>query len=128
MKLKPIAIALMAFIGLSTGAAYADQNDMIMDKTVAAVGVINSIDLENHKVNITHEPIKAVGWPAMKMDFKIAESVELKHIKNGAAVDFKMAKGKDGMYMIVDLHHRHEAEVKLKMNHKEVDHKGMKHD
>lgn len=129
MKVKSI-IAAVAFIFAMTTSALADHGHGGKDikDAVKAVGVINAIDADNHKVNISHEPIKAIGWPAMKMDMKVMKSIDLSNFKVGAAVDFKLAKGDDGIYMIVDLHHR-KGEAKMKkMDHTDMKHKDHKHD
>ncbi len=65
-----------------------------------ASGVVNSVNAAQHKINITHEPIPAIGWPSMTMDFDVAPSVDLSTIKRGARVDFTMEKDKGGMYEI----------------------------
>jgi Cu/Ag efflux protein CusF len=53
-------------------------------------GTINSVDPAQHKVNLSHQPIPDIGWPAMTMDFPVAASVDLKAIKPGTRVNFKI--------------------------------------
>ena len=65
-----------------------------------ATGVVNSIDPAQHKLNISHNPIPDIGWPAMTMDFPVAPSVDLKAIKPGSRVNFTIEKGAGGMYEI----------------------------
>jgi Cu/Ag efflux protein CusF len=65
-----------------------------------ATGTVNSIDPAQHKINVSHQPIPAIGWPAMTMDFAVAPSVDLSRIKPGSRVDFSLQKGKGGMYEI----------------------------
>ena len=65
-----------------------------------AVGVVNGVDTAQRKINVTHEPIPAIGWPSMTMDFPVAPSVDLTAVKPGARVDFTIEKGKGGMYEI----------------------------
>jgi Cu/Ag efflux protein CusF len=65
-----------------------------------ATGTVNSIDAAQHKLNITHEPIPAIGWPSMTMDFPVAPAVNLSTVKPGARVNFTIEKGKGGMYEI----------------------------
>jgi len=38
----------------------------------SGVGTVNAVNLERRTVNLSHEPIPSVGWPAMTMDFKLA--------------------------------------------------------
>ena len=65
-----------------------------------ATGTVNSVDPAQRKINISHEPIPAIGWPAMTMDFPVAPSVDLKAIKPGSRVNFTIEQGKSGMYEI----------------------------
>lgn len=52
------------------------------------------------KLNITHEPIKALGWPAMKMDFGVAKDVDLASVKPGDRVNFTLVKTGKYEYVI----------------------------
>jgi Cu(I)/Ag(I) efflux system protein CusF len=63
-------------------------------------GAVNSVDLAQHKVNLSHNPIPEIGWPAMTMDLPVAASVDLKAIKPGLRVNFTIEKGQGGMYEI----------------------------
>lgn len=74
--------------------AHAGHND------AHGTGTVNSVDPVQHKVNLSHNPIPEIGWPAMTMDFPVAASVDLKAIKPGSRVNFAIEKGPDGMYEI----------------------------
>jgi Cu/Ag efflux protein CusF len=63
-------------------------------------GTVNSVDPAQRKINLSHQPIPDIGWPAMTMDFPVAASVDLKAIKPGTRVNFTIDKGQDGMYEI----------------------------
>jgi Cu/Ag efflux protein CusF len=63
-------------------------------------GTINSVDTAQHKVNLSHNPIPEIGWPAMTMDFPVAASVDLKPIKPGARVNLTIEQQPGGMYEI----------------------------
>jgi Cu(I)/Ag(I) efflux system protein CusF len=64
------------------------------------VGTVNSVDPAQHKINVSHEPISEIGWPAMTMDFAVAPNVDLHAIKSGARINFTIEKGQGGMYEI----------------------------
>jgi len=74
--------------------AHAGHND------AHGTGTVNSVDLAQHKVNLSHNPIPEIGWPAMTMDFAVAPTVDLRSIKPGTRVDFTMEQGAEGMYVI----------------------------
>ncbi len=63
-------------------------------------GTVNSVDATARKININHDPIPAIGWPAMTMDFAVAPTVDLRAVKPGARVNFQMMQGQGGMYVI----------------------------
>jgi Cu/Ag efflux protein CusF len=63
-------------------------------------GTVNSVDPAQHKINLSHQPIPEIGWPAMTMDFPVARSVDLTAIQPGSRVNFTIEKGQSGMYEI----------------------------
>jgi Cu(I)/Ag(I) efflux system periplasmic protein CusF len=63
-------------------------------------GTVNSVNPAQHKVNVSHNPIPEIGWPATTMDFPVAPSVDLRALKPGARVNFTIEQGQGGMYEI----------------------------
>jgi len=57
-----------------------------------AEGVLNSIDLANNKINLTHGPVKSLGWPGMTMNFSIKDAAILQGIHPGQKVSFEIVK------------------------------------
>ena len=74
--------------------AHAGHND------AHGTGTVNSVDPAQHKVNLSHNPIPEIGWPAMTMDFPVAPSVDLRALKPGTRVKFTIEKGQGGTYEI----------------------------
>jgi Cu/Ag efflux protein CusF len=66
----------------------------------AGVGTVNGVNAARRTVNLSHEPIPSVGWPAMTMDLPVAPSVDLTAVKPGTRVTFTLARGADGLYLI----------------------------
>jgi Cu(I)/Ag(I) efflux system periplasmic protein CusF len=64
------------------------------------IGTVNSVDPAQHKINLSHQAIPDIGWPAMTMDFPVAASVDLKPVKPGTRVNFTIERGEGGMYEI----------------------------
>ena len=50
-------------------------------------GVVNSVDTTHRTINLSHKAISAFGWPAMTIDFAVADDVDLAQIKPGMRVD-----------------------------------------
>lgn len=74
--------------------AHAGRND------AHGTGTVNSVDPAQHKVNLSHNPIPEIGWPAMTMEFPVAPSIDLKEIKPGTRVNFTIEQQPGGMYEI----------------------------
>lgn len=75
-------------------------------------GIIHSVNKTSRKVNITHEAISDIGWPAMTMDLDVSENVDLESLSSNQSVQFHMELGKDKIYRITKI---------IKANKKEGD-------
>ncbi|WP_422026045.1 efflux RND transporter periplasmic adaptor subunit [Roseovarius sp.] len=62
-------------------------------------GIVNAVTPEG-KLTVSHDPIPALGWPAMKMDLDV-NGVDTASIPLGEPVTFDLAFGEDGMVAIV---------------------------
>lgn len=69
-----------------------------MAEGVHTEGEIHSI--RGDTVNLTHEPIPAIGWPTMTMDLKLLEGAEIGDVKPGDRATIMLEKGPDGLYGI----------------------------
>jgi len=82
--------------GHMKGMSHADMQKMGHDSSTMqghkAEGVLNSIDLANHKINLTHGPVKTLGWPGMTMNFSFKDAAILKGIQPGQKVAFEIVK------------------------------------
>jgi Cu(I)/Ag(I) efflux system protein CusF len=68
-----------------------------------ATGTVNSVDAAGRTLNVTHDPIKALGWPKMKMQFTVDAGVDLSTVKAGDKVGFTL-KGTGDDYTISEVH------------------------
>jgi Cu(I)/Ag(I) efflux system membrane fusion protein len=59
-------------------------------------GVLKEVLPDEHKVNMAHEPIPAIGWPDMVMYFKVKPEVDLSSFKPDEKVQFELEQGDDG--------------------------------
>ena len=81
----------------STGMQMKDNAAMIMGD-----GIIKKVMMKDNKLNMSHEPIPAIGWPSMTMDFQYKSDVDVSSLKDGDAVQFHLEKGEDG-YVITSI-------------------------
>ena len=102
--------------GSMSGTSYAPGGDAAMPATrmteatpraagqANAVGTVNAVDAARHAVNVTHGPIKALGWPSMTMDVPVGPSVNLSAIKPGDRIAFTLGRpDADGNRQVVQL-------------------------
>ena len=90
--------------GAMPGMSHSTRGRMQMahegDAHAKGAGTVNSLDASAHKINISHGPIPAIGFPAMTMDFGVAPSVDLRTVQLGARINFTVEQGQGGMYVI----------------------------
>jgi Cu/Ag efflux protein CusF len=65
-------------------------------------GSIVSIDKDNSRATIKHDPMPAIKWPAMTMTFTVSDAALLDNVKEGGKVRFDLEIKPDS-YSIVDL-------------------------
>lgn len=98
------AVALTQFIGaasvfLPSGEVRAEAMNMpgMKDtkskaaKTATGTGTITALNVANRKVTLDHAPMPEINWPAMKMEFPVAASVDLAKVKTGDKVRFTLS-------------------------------------
>ncbi|MGE5241364.1 MAG: copper-binding protein [Bacteroidota bacterium] len=64
---------------------------------VSATGVVRQVKPEAGKVKISHDPIPALEWPAMTMDFRVKDKAVLQGIGPGDKVRFELEKDAKGL-------------------------------
>jgi Cu(I)/Ag(I) efflux system membrane fusion protein len=77
-------------------------------KTVGhtATGVLEE-DYGDGNVSITHEPITTLKWPAMTMDFALANPSLVANVKPGSAIEFEIVERGEGEWVITKLKAQH---------------------
>lgn len=91
---KALSILITA-IALMTSVSALHAADVANGK-----GMVNQIDAAGGIVNISHEAIPALKWPAMTMDFKVTDKKSLTHVKTGQTVSFGLSKDPKDGYVI----------------------------
>ncbi|MEH6645340.1 copper-binding protein [Sulfitobacter sp.] len=70
-----------------------------MEGALHTKAIVNSFG--DGTVNVSHEPIPDIGWPAMTMDLTLLPDAQMMgDVAAGDAVTFMLIKGEDGMYAI----------------------------
>ncbi|HSQ04125.1 MAG TPA: efflux RND transporter periplasmic adaptor subunit, partial [Burkholderiales bacterium] len=71
--------------------------------THQAKGTVRGIDLNTGNIKLEHEAIASLKWPAMTMDFAVADKALLKGVKPGDQVDFELTPRAPGEFAITKL-------------------------
>jgi Cu(I)/Ag(I) efflux system protein CusF len=79
------------------------NNPSAKGKAAMGEGVIHSVSPADRKVNLTHEPIPLLNWPAMTMDLDVAEGVDLQKLTPGDNIQFHIELGEDKVYRITEV-------------------------
>lgn len=64
-------------------------------------GSIEAIDLAHATITLAHGPIASLSWPAMRMDFRLADPGWLRSLQPGQEVVFDIIEQSAGEYIIV---------------------------
>ncbi len=64
---------------------------------------INNTMIEHRMVSLSHPPINEWGWPAMTMDFDVAESVDISTLKPGMKLQVEIRETKNGRFEIFNV-------------------------
>ncbi len=62
---------------------------------VTGSGVVRGVMAGHGMLTLEHDPIEALGWPAMTMDFTVADGVDIGDLKAGDRIRFTLKKDGD---------------------------------
>lgn len=82
------------------GDTVSDAEGATPPEPVMGMGTVNRIDSAGRTLNVSHQPIEALGWPAMTMDFGVTDKVDLGKVPTGKPVHFELVKDEEGNYLI----------------------------
>ena len=106
--MKPLIIStlLAALLGAGTSALAAESHDHSAapapnsQALILATGTVKRVDAAAGKLVIDHDPIPALSWPKMVMDFRLADKAMAGKVKVGDKVKFEMKESEKGAYLI----------------------------
>ena len=76
---------------------------------LGGTGVVRRLYPGEDRLNMEHDPIEALGWPSMVMDFRVEPGVSLEGLAPGDAVEFELREGSDG-YRVSAIRRRADGE------------------
>jgi Cu(I)/Ag(I) efflux system membrane fusion protein len=60
------------------------------EKIIEGNGIIKALDASQHTLTLLHQPIPALNWPIMTMDFSVDKNIDLNNFKVGDHVQFNL--------------------------------------
>lgn len=97
VSMSAAGIGQAATVGVAVLRVAAVDSALAQESSVSANGVVQQVKPEEGKVKINHEPISALGWPAMTMYFRVKDKAVLEGIAAGDKVRFELEKGATGL-------------------------------
>ncbi len=104
LKLAALAIA---FGGLGVANAVEGKHNheghQMQAEEVMVHAKVNSVNIAERTINVSHGPIRKLHWPAMTMDMKVSDNVDIASLDSGQEVMIALARGNDGIFRITKL-------------------------
>ena len=84
---------------------FSEVNVTAGDELVEGVGLIHVIAPDRTSVNLTHDPIPEIGWPAMTMDLGLSERAraQASQLMPGMVTQFTLERDPEGIFQIGDI-------------------------
>ena len=101
--LIPLFLAALPSVGVILAAEKSHDHGAAQpsaSESIAATGTVKSVDAAAGKLTIDHGPIPALQWPAMVMDFRLADKALAGKVKAGDKVKFALTPGEKGSYIV----------------------------
>ncbi|MEX0958921.1 MAG: copper-binding protein [Burkholderiales bacterium] len=96
MKTSTIALLVAGLLALaSPGFAHAADGDHAVQAagdTHTGKGLVKWVDAAAGEIDLRHEPMPSLKWPAMTMTFKAHDPALLEGLKQGDQVEFDLVK------------------------------------
>ena len=115
MKILTPALGMAIFVSSSMAHSATHeygipQHQMAMQTASSEVkhegtGVLKAVNVQAGKVQIAHQPIAALGWPAMTMWFVLRSPLP-QDLKVGDGVRFELAQENGKQWVIVAIKHK----------------------
>jgi len=98
------AAALLAGVLPVTAFAHQGHNHQAeVPQTAEGTGVVRAVNAQGGTLTLAHEPIAALGWPAMTMEFRAQSASLLDGVSVGQRVHFVLAN-QNGRPVLTEIH------------------------
>lgn len=108
MKMKKFLISMVAsgVLGIAAAPIFADDSHHLkaeVQQSYSVKGEVVVVDKEAGKVNLKHEAVPELDWPAMTMFFPVADRPQLDTLKAGDQVEFEFVITDSGGPLITQI-------------------------
>ena len=106
---RMFAVVFLATTTVLAPVAVAQRmKDMAMNaastpSTHVATGTVKKADASRGTVTFAHGPVASMKWPAMTMEFEVADKSMLDKLKPGANVEFQFREKSKGKYVVTEV-------------------------
>lgn len=105
--MKTAIFSLICLVGFALppsvmGDEHHDHSLIVTEQTLHASGTVKSIADNHESLRIFHDPIPALKWPAMNMQFEVMNHDLTHPLEVGDRVDFEFVQ-KEGKNIIVKM-------------------------
>ncbi len=98
-RMSPAEEPMASDMPMDDSSDAASAGEKMGGKMVRGIGVVKDLLPGSGKLTLQHEPIEALGWPSMTMDFKLDDSVDTRQLKVGDRIEFDLME-RDERYLI----------------------------
>ena len=91
MKRIVIALAAALLVGLAPDLGASNKNEEAL-VTHTATGIVKKVEPSAGRITLHHDPIAALGWPAMTMPFAVKDRKILASVKPDQKVQFEFVQ------------------------------------
>ena len=96
LKMIALASAIFGAAAMPVHASDAHHATAEAQKSYAVKGEVIALDMAASKVELKHQAVPELGWPAMTMFFPVADKAQLARLKVGDRVDFRFVQANGG--------------------------------
>jgi Cu(I)/Ag(I) efflux system membrane fusion protein len=91
--------------GASPGASKGAIGEPAAGKAAShrASGTVAGVDVKEGTISLSHGPVESLKWPAMTMEFKVANEALLQKLKAGAKVTVEFVERSQGEWVITNV-------------------------
>ncbi len=105
-RVRMMVLATTAWLASGVAMAGMEHEHPPMTQTAATAqvtGTLHGVDLAKRTADIEHPAVPEFRWPAMRMNFSVAQGVKLEGLKPGESVHFTITRSEQTTFTITEM-------------------------